>query len=225
MSLNIRTYRTNKNQSAQFSIVVIGIIFLVHAAIRFGGLENPLLIPFSMMIIWPLPWLLFPRSSRKAMDFDSKISWWFLFGPLSALLVLAISAAAAWWFFGDSDSNWFVQHASFLAETTSTLPENTKPVTLFLAMYAVLLSVIITTLPAMIFSPLGEEFLFRGFIQGDLTGRMGVTAAIVIQAAAFALVHLAHYGLNPLQPDLIWVWLPSMFAACSRPKRDSTDRF
>ena len=35
---------------------------------------------------------------------------------------------------------------------------------------------------------------------------------MLIQASAFALVHLAHYGLDPFQPELIAIWLPSIFA-------------
>ena len=36
---------------------------------------------------------------------------------------------------------------------------------------------------------------------------------MIVQAALFAIVHLAHYGLVPWQPTLILYWVPSMFVA------------
>lgn len=137
------------------------------------------------------------------MGFNRAFSWWYVKGPLAALGVLSISAGAAWWVFGETNSNWFVMHAYTLSDTITNMPENTPIITLFL----------IVTIPAMIFSPLGEEFLFRGYMQTGLSGRLGKPAAMTIQAAAFAFVHLAHYGLQPFQPDLLLIWLPSMFLA------------
>lgn len=65
--------------------------------------------------------------------------------------------------------------------------------------------------PAMLFSPFAEEFLFRGFLQTSVSMRWGSRVALVLQAMAFGLIHLAHYGLFPFQPSLIAVWVPSMF--------------
>ena len=67
------------------------------------------------------------------------------------------------------------------------------------------------TLPAMIFSPLAEEFFYRGLLLHGLTERWGFRKAQVFQASCFAFVHLAHYGLMPFSPGLLVVWLPSMF--------------
>jgi membrane protease YdiL (CAAX protease family) len=178
-------------------------IFLLHATIRFGGISNPLFIPISMMIIWPLPWLISSKEARKMMGFRGAKMWWYVVGPLITMAVLFVSAGVAWWIFGDTDSNWFVRHALALQGSLSGVPENAALSTKFL----------IVTIPAMIFSPFGEEFLFRGYLLTVFSAKPGVKASMVIQASAFALVHLAHYGLNPFQPELILVWLPSMFLA------------
>jgi hypothetical protein len=66
--------------------------------------------------------------------------------------------------------------------------------------------------PAMLFSPFAEEFLFRGFLQTSVSMRWGSRVALVLQAIAFGLIHLAHYGLSPFQLSLIALWVPSMFA-------------
>lgn len=183
---------------------VISIIFVVHAAIRFGGLWDPLFYPLSMVILWPLPWLLSSKASRRAMGFNGSVSThWLLTGPVAALILLVIIILTSWVFFGDSEANWLVQHAIYLDETLMSLPPETDTLVRFA----------VATLPAMLFSPLAEEFLYRGFMLTDFSMRWGKSAAMLIQASAFALLHLAHYGLSPFQPDLIAVFIPSMFAA------------
>src|SRR5258708_1720918 len=45
-------------------------------------------------------------------------------------------------------------------------------------------------LAAGIAAPIGEEMLFRGFLYNCAKRRFGVTAGVIISAAAFALIHL-----------------------------------
>ena len=48
---------------------------------------------------------------------------------------------------------------------------------------------------AMTFSPLGEELLYRGVIHSSFAGQLGETKASRIDSLAFALTHLAHFGI------------------------------
>jgi membrane protease YdiL (CAAX protease family) len=131
-------------------------------------------------------------------------SWnWFWIGPVVAGGILAGCAITAWAAFGWGPANWFVQHARALDEAAVQMPSGASAGALF----------VIVTVPALAFSPLAEEFLYRGFLLTDLSERWGARPATIIQAAAFAGVHLAHYGLSPLQPALMAVWVPSMFVA------------
>lgn len=180
------------------------ILFLLHAVLRFGGLSDPRLYPLSMAIIWPLPWLLASRQGRRRMGLRAPVAGrWYWIGPVVAVGLLAACAACAWLVHGAADGNWFVQHALAMREALDRAPAAASTVTLFA----------IVTLPAMIFSPLGEEFLYRGFLLTAFTDRWGARTALHVQAGAFALAHLAHYGLAPLQPGLLVVWLPSMYFA------------
>ncbi len=177
-------------------------IFLIHACIRFGGIWNALFIPISMVIIWPIPWLLSNRQARYSIGFKAPISQsWFLLGPLYTLAALAVCTGIVWLFFGNNDNNWMVRHALYLNEALSQVPSNTS----------VLISFAIVTLPALIFSPFAEEFLFRGYMISGFSQKWGIRIALFIQAFAFALVHLSHYGLTPFQPFLIAIWFPSTF--------------
>ena len=160
-------------------------------------------VPVSMAILWPLPWLLLSKDSRYEARFgapESKI--WFLKAPVVAICVIAACAVITWSVFGEGDTNWFTKHALALKDALAPAPTNASVASLFL----------LVTIPAMIFSPIGEEFFFRGFMLRAFELRWGHRTAMLIQATAFALVHLAHYGLDPFQPALVAVWLPSMFA-------------
>jgi len=185
------------------SLALVLVVFVVHAILRFAGLWHPMYVPVSMAMLWPLPWLLLSKDSRYEVRFRTPVSkTWFFRAPLVGACLVAACATIGWLAFGDGDSNWFTKHALVLKDSLAPAPTNASVASLFM----------MVTIPAMIFSPLGEEFLFRGFMLRTLELRWGYRAAILIQAAIFAFVHLAHYGLNPLQPALIAVWLPSTFA-------------
>ena len=75
----------------------------------------------------------------------------------------------------------------------------------------------IAVIPSMIFSPIGEEFLYRGIIHGCFVPKLGETKASYFDSLAFALTHVAHFGIVytlgtwcflPI-PALLWVF--SMF--------------
>jgi uncharacterized protein len=51
------------------------------------------------------------------------------------------------------------------------------------------------TLPALLFSPIGEELFFRGLMQRGLQERMRRGSATAVESAVFGLVHLGHHGL------------------------------
>ena len=126
---------------------------------------------------------------------------WYFWGPLSALCALAICTVIVWIIFGNDINNWMVQHALYLNKSLSQAPSDASILTLF----------ILATIPALIFSPFAEEFLYRGYMITGFSRVWDVKTAVFIQATAFSLVHLAHYGLNPFQPLLIAIWFPSMF--------------
>jgi hypothetical protein len=72
---------------------------------------------------------------------------------------------------------------------------------------------VITAVIGMTFSPIGEEFFFRGIIHGSFASSIGSKKAAMVDSAAFALTHISHFGLVFLNgqwdfyilPTLIWV--------------------
>jgi len=76
----------------------------------------------------------------------------------------------------------------------------------------------ITTMPSMIFSPIGEELFFRGMIHETARKNTNEKAAIVTNSLAFALVHIMHYGFVIDGSNVSYlfgagsVWILLMFA-------------
>lgn len=71
----------------------------------------------------------------------------------------------------------------------------------------------IAVIPCMLFSPIGEEFLYRGVVHGSFVNRFGEVKASFFDSLAFALTHLAHFGIIydaghwhfSVLPALLWV--------------------
>ena len=84
-------------------------VLSVHVAIRFEGLADEKFFPLSMLVLWPIPWILANREGRRLIGLATAPS---LFtGLLCGLALLAVSAAVAWGAFGPGQQNWLVQHA------------------------------------------------------------------------------------------------------------------
>lgn len=72
---------------------------------------------------------------------------------------------------------------------------------------------IIMAITGMIFSPIGEEFFFRGIVHYSFANSIGDKKASYIDSSAFALTHISHFGLVYIQgqwtfyliPTIIWV--------------------
>ncbi|MBC7453558.1 MAG: CPBP family intramembrane metalloprotease [Massilia sp.] len=107
--------------------------------------------------------------------------------------------------FGASADHWFVSVAnSFRAQPTPGLG---MPV-IFLMF----------TVPAILFSPIGEELFFRGYLQRMLETRFSQRSSTVIEGLWFAGAHLVHHGIFmtatgvSVRPVSGGLWFLLMFA-------------
>lgn len=165
-------------------------------------------------IMWFTPLLLLTKQGRREMGIRRStqplwLVWGFLLGCGMSLLLFACTRIL----FGLEISNPFVYIAS-LADT-----DNGSGV------YFLIYLIIVMT-----FSPIGEELFYRGVVHQAFKDRFGEMGASVIDSAAFALTHLAHFGIIyvfcgwkflPL-PALLWV--TCMFLTCmvfNRVRRES----
>lgn len=161
---------------------------------------------FVFLTMWFVPFVVLTRQGRRQIGLVRPACLWRL---LPALLFGALSCAVLFLLFGllfsDSISNPFAYIAGNNPGASVSGPE--KSVYFWVAV-----------IPSMLFSPIGEEFLYRGVVHGSFVPRFGETTASVFDSTAFALTHLAHFGIVyaagvwrflPV-PALLWVL--SMFA-------------
>jgi membrane protease YdiL (CAAX protease family) len=193
----------NKWVLGLFLVLLFGIprfILVLDSFIR--GQSEFVSIVFTIM--WFTPLIFLKKTGRREIGLHkSTHPWWLLWGFLLGCGMCVLLFAFTRLLYGLEISNPFVYIAS-LADTDNGS-----------GIYFLIYMIIVMT-----FSPIGEELFYRGVVHHAFRERFGERKASVIDSAAFALTHLAHFGivytaggfkLLPL-PALIWVL--SMFFTC-----------
>ena len=159
------------------------------------------LIAVLFILMWVTPWVLLTAKGRKLIGIRSptSISWMigsFILGVGACALIYFIGK----WLFFNSNNNWFV----YLSRTYQTPAGEIDPagrLTYFFIFAAI----------GMTFSPIGEELLYRGLIHQCFTGKFGEHGASMVDSGAFAITHLAHFGIVYVSGRWQFLWLPAIF--------------
>lgn len=183
-------------------LVVFGIVrmVLVLQANVTGTYQLVSLVFVAMAL---LPWVVLTRTGRRAIGIVRPSRWrWMLPAAIAgatACFAVYLAATALW---GYSTQNPF----AYIARTYTNVPESPSDADrlIYFIIYAVI---------SMLFSPIGEELLYRGIAHESFASRLGNRRAALVDAGAFAVTHLAHFGIVfvagawaflPL-PALLWV--------------------
>ena len=145
--------------------------------------NNPLL-PLSFLIMVLCPFVFLGKEGRWKIgltkpDKSIWLAWAALLGGAMATICFLLGYIV----FGTTENNWFMTVGNFYTVT----PEMAE-----FPMWALFL---MFTIPALIFSPFGEELFFRGFMQSTLEQRLTPKAAMSVVAIIFAGIHLFHHGV------------------------------
>lgn len=161
--------------------------------------------------MWILPLILLNRSGRHEIGLKrpAKNLWIYLALPLGILF------SAFVWFagerlYGAEISNWYVYISQ--SYVFPTAPADAQEYFMYFLIFAG---------TSMVFSPIGEEILYRGMIHRCFSEKYGVKKASYIDNWAFALTHLAHFGIifNAGQWEVLWVPALIWVALMSRAAR------
>lgn len=186
-----------------FGVVRIGLVLQANVTGSYQAVS------FVFLAMIALPWLLLTREGRRNIGLVRPSRWrWVLPAAAAgaALAVLVHLIATALW--GSTTSSPFVYISLSYANVPAVLDDGDRLV--FFIIFAII---------GMLFSPIGEEILYRGLAHESLAARRGDRRAALIDAGAFAITHLAHFGLVfvagawaflPL-PAVLWV--SAMFLA------------
>lgn len=214
-----KSWQTNTLGFAFFFVLFFG-------AIRGVGMLGPQflrpLIPLGFVIMMILPFIFLTKDGRRQIGLTKTKK---AFSYIAAALY-GVGAASFCFFLGvlvfdKSPDNWFITIRNYyLIQVPGALE---MPLQRFF---------VIATLPALIFSPIGEEIFFRGFLQDAFETRFGLRASMIIESAIFGFVHLFHHGIvrsngvinfYPLS-GMVWVGLMFLTAygfALLRKRSDS----
>jgi len=183
-------------------LVVFGLV-RVALVLQANVSGSYLLVSFVFVAMAVLPWVVLTRLGRQKIGIVRPSRWrWMLpaaVAGVTSLLVVCGAATALW---GRTIENPF----AYIAGTYTNVPDSLSDadrLTYFI-IYAVI---------GIPFSPVGEELLYRGIAHESLATRLGNRGAALVDAGAFAITHLAHFGIVyiagawtylPL-PALVWV--------------------
>ncbi len=185
-----------------FFILFLGIprFIVVLNANATGSYNYTSLIFVSM---WIIPFLLLNKEGRKLIGIKKtkkagSLVLSFFLGILICIPIFLLGELV----YGDAQNNWFV----YISQSYKpALPEDLAEVRLLY--FAIFASI------SMVFSPIGEELMYRGFIHQCFEQRLGSNRASLVDSSAFAITHLAHFGIlytperwifEPI-PALLWV--------------------
>lgn len=180
------------------------------ACMRYIGMFGPTslkwTLPLSFIIMALLPWIMLGIDGRRRIGLRraDALRW------LPAAIVAGALASLACFvlgllLFGHGADNWFVSVAANYRRVVDTTGMGAGTLHL------------VFTLPAALFSPIGEELFFRGTFQEALEQRFSARTSTAIESAAFGLVHLCHHGLLlgvaglSLRPVSGTLWVLLMF--------------
>ncbi|MBB3698616.1 CPBP family intramembrane metalloprotease [Flammeovirga yaeyamensis] len=148
------------------------------------------------------PFLFLNKAGRKhiGLQLPQNYNWLMLaliIGVSFSLLLYVVGILL----YSDSYQNWYV-YIGKSYNIQEGMPADQKLIMFF-----------IMAITGMIFSPIGEEFLFRGLIHESFAASLGDQKASMIDSLAFAITHISHFGLvfinNQwdfyLLPCLLWV--------------------
>ncbi len=182
----MKIFKNTRLFSPGFALLLILLFgiprFILVLGVGSGGGYRWVSILFVLMILFPF--VMMDREQRKLSGirkFQNRS--WLFYSLVLGLSLAFITWGLGQWLYGNSDNNWF-----FYISQTYNLPPNLETA-------GRLQFFLIYSLIGISFSPLGEEFLYRGVIHQGFVKKFGETRASMYDSLAFALTHLAHFGI------------------------------
>jgi membrane protease YdiL (CAAX protease family) len=183
---------------------------VLFAATRVVGVLGPnslrWLLPLGFTLMALTPFLLLDAARRRQLGLRKPATArTYLFAIVAGAAAALACFALGYALFGAGSDNWFVTIANGYRQTLDTTGWTTARLHL------------VFTLPALIFSPVGEEIFFRGYLQYALEQRFSARASTIAECAAFGFVHVCHHGLLLAATGIVFLpvsgplWMLLMF--------------
>lgn len=168
------------------------------------------IVPIMFVLMWCLPFILLSKEGRAKIGMVRPTSYlWLVYSFLLGVAVCGGVYYVGYFLYENSNNHWFTYTSKSFEQVVGMITKRPADKIIYFWIYAMI---------SMTFSPIGEEFLYRGVVHSSFVEKYGEQKASYIDSSAFALTHLAHFGIVYvagawdflLVPALIWVFL--MFA-------------
>lgn len=192
----------------RFGLFLIALICIPRfiLVLRANQTGNYAAIGAVMFVSALIPFIFLTREGRRQIG----IKWTKKVGALVLSFAIGLSFSLLLYFigkelYGNSYQNWY-EYIGKSYNIPDGISGNSK-LTMFLIMAGT----------GMIFSPIGEELYFRGIVHRSFEKSIGEKKASMVDGLAFAITHIAHFGLVYLSgvwsfyPIPTIIWIASMF--------------
>jgi uncharacterized protein len=155
------------------------------------------------LLMWLAPFVFLSKEGRKSIGMvKSQNYYWIFYSLIAGALFCVLMYGLAVALFDFTDNNWFVYISH--SYTSGKMAVNDSNRFVYFLIYAFI---------GMTFSPIGEELFYRGIVHGSFAEKYGNQKASTFDSLAFALTHLAHFGIIYQSgtwsflaiPSLLWV--------------------
>lgn len=187
-----------------FGVVLIVIFTITRFEIVLSANANKDYGNTSILFIFMalLPFLLLNKEGRKHIGIKKVENYWWLL----IALIIGIVACSFFYFLFTSIYINSIENSFVYISTSYNLPElNEDNRFTFFCIYSI---------TSMIFSPLGEELFYRGLIHGCFTEKLNENGASRIDSLAFAIAHLANFGIIYSLGKWEFLLLPAVIWTC-----------
>ena len=148
-----------------------------------------------------VPYVLLTSKGRKKIGITkpSNLKWIF-YSFFVGIVISTVIFLVGKFLYGDTINNWYV----YIGRSYNIAAGlNAQEKIIYFLIFAG---------TGMTFSPIGEELFFRGIVHSSFATSYGEKRATIIESLAFALTHLAHFGIVYvsgvweflLVPSILW---------------------
>lgn len=159
------------------------------------------LVSIIFVLMWISPWVLLNKKNRKLIGIRKPDDWtWLIPSFIAGMAFCILLYFIGKWLFFDTHNNWFIYLSKPYQEPLKDIA--------FADRFPVF---VVFAIIGMTFSPIGEELMYRGLIHQCFVGKYGSHGASLIDSTAFAITHLAHFGIVFISGRWLFLWLPAIF--------------
>jgi membrane protease YdiL (CAAX protease family) len=157
-------------------------------------------IAIIFLFMWFSPFLFLTKSGRRYIGIKKPHNFsWLFYSMVAGIAICVFTYAVGILLYKHTINNWFV-YISRSYHASGVVLNGSQRNIYFL----------IYSLTGMTFSPIGEELFYRGLVHGSFAERFGETKASIADSLAFALTHLAHFGIVYFSGSWHFLFIPAI---------------